>query len=301
MAKRDLATDTLLHWDEYEDKSPEEALPAIYAHAAATSKTVCGWYWAGIRRKRRAALAARFITFALLIFGTVLPIVAGLRNSAEVRLQFTQSGVAAAAAGGLLQVADRVFGWSSGWIRYVTTVTTMENLTRAFELDWAGYILGKGGVLDRADMKPLFDIAERFETEIRKLQADETEKWAVEFNSGTALLNDLIKAQRETGERAVQAARSAVAAQHAAQAIAERSSHTGAVELTLGNANAAIPVSIAIDAEAGVAFNGTVWSRLGLPAGQHTVTVHRDTPPLTIIRVVDVPASGIARIGVDIA
>jgi low affinity Fe/Cu permease len=213
MAKRDIATKALLTWDEYKDKPAAQALPSIYAHASATSAAVCGWYWAAIRTKRRTSLGARFITFALLILGTVLPLLSGIENAVEVRLRFTQCGIAAVAAGGLLQVADRVFGWSSGWIRYVTTVTTMENLTCKFELDWAGYVLGRDGVLTDADAKPLFDMAEALELALRKLQAEETEKWAIEFNSGTALLNDLIRQQRETGARVELAARAAVAAQ----------------------------------------------------------------------------------------
>ena len=218
---------------------------------------------------------------------------AGVENAVEIRLRLTQSAVVAAAAGGLLQVADRVFGWSSGWIRYVTTVTAMENLTRVFELDWAGYVLARDGILTDADAKPLFDIAEHLELELHRLQAEETDKWAVEFNSGTALLTDLIRTQREAGERAAQAAREAVAAHH------EAATRTGAVEVALTYQGAPTPVSIAIDGQPAQEFLGTAWSKLGLAPGQHTVTVH--AAGRSIIRAADVPAGGIARLEIPIS
>ncbi len=226
-----------------------------------------------------------------MILGTVLPILAGLKGDTEVRLQFTQYGVAALALAGLLQVADRVFGWSSGWLRYITTVTAMENLTRRFELEWAGYILNRTGALGESDTRQLFDQAKRFEDDIVKLQSDETDKWVTEFNSGIALLGDMIKSQRESGEKAVEAARASVAAQR-----------NGAIELTLVHKADVKPVMIAVDDEKSPEeFAGTSWSRLNVPPGPHTVSVATSgATPQTIKKVVEVPAGGVGRVEVKL-
>jgi hypothetical protein len=151
-----------------------------------------------------------------LIIGSVLPILAGLGDTPEVRLQFTQLGVAALALAGLLQVADRVFGWSSGWLRYIETVTAMEDLTRQFELDWASYIVDKGSNIGDGDTKPLFELSQQFEDDISKLQSDETDRWVTEFNSGVALLGELIKSQRESVEKTAKAARATIESQQKA-------------------------------------------------------------------------------------
>jgi len=292
MAKTDIATTTLLAWDMYKGKPVDEALQSIYERATNTSRTICKWYWTSIKTKRRTSLGIRFIIFSLLILGTVLPILAGLKGDTEVRLQFTQYGVAALALAGLLQVADRVFGWSSGWLRYITTVTAMENLTRRFELEWAGYILNRTGALGESDTRQLFDQAKRFEDDIVKLQSDETDKWVTEFNSGIALLGDMIKSQRESGEKAVEAARASVAAQR-----------NGAIELTLVHKADVKPVTIAIDDEKPPEeFAGTSWSRLNVPPGPHTVSVVTSgAAPQTIKKVVEVPAGGVGRVEVKLA
>ena len=213
MAKKDVRAENLLAWDEYKNKSFDKALLAIYSHAETISKTKCTWYWDSIKHKRLSSFGVRLLTFALLIIGSVLPILAGLGDTPDVRLQFTQLGVAALAFAGLLQVADRVFGWSSGWLRYIETVTAMEDLTRKFELDWASYIVDKGSNIGDSDTKPLFELSQRFEDAISKLQSDETDRWVTEFNSGVALLSDLIKSQRESVEKTAQAARATIESQ----------------------------------------------------------------------------------------
>ncbi len=302
MATADITTTTLLAWDKYKDKPVDDALQSIYERASGTSRTVCAWYWDSIKTKRKTSLGVRLITFALVIFGTVLPILAGLMGDTEVRLQFTQCGVAALALGGLLQVADRVFGWSSGWLRYITTVTAMENLTRKFELDWAGYILNRAGALNESDARQLFDLAKRFEDSIVKLQIDETDKWVTEFNSGIALLGDLIKSQRESGEKAIEAARAAVAAQQSAVGASEKVKQNGALELTLVHPAEVRPVNVAIDDEPQKEFTGTVWSCLNLSPGQHTISVVTSgAVPQTIKKVVEIPSGGVASVEVKLA
>lgn len=212
MAKKDVTSQMLCAWDQYRNKSVDETLQSIYEHACNTAGTICRWYWISIKTKRRTSLSVRFVTFTLAIMGTVLPIMAGLIESTSVRLQFTQFGVAGLALAGLLQVADKVFGWSSGWLRYITTVTAMETLNRRFELEWAGLMLKKNEPLDQCDTKELFDLARRFEDEIIRLQKEETEKWVVEFNSGIALLGEVIRSQRESGQKAIDDFRAEIAA-----------------------------------------------------------------------------------------
>jgi SMODS and SLOG-associating 2TM effector domain 2 len=149
MSKNDVRINNLLTWDEYKDKPPDDALPAIYSYATNSSRNRCGWYWESIKTKRRLSISILLFTLIFLIIGTLLPIVAGVGDEADVRLQYTQFGVASLAIAGLLQIVDRVFGLSSGWLRYMTTVTAMENATRKFELDWASYLVDKASNIGR--------------------------------------------------------------------------------------------------------------------------------------------------------
>ena len=136
--KKDVKVDRLGGWDDYAEKNAAEALPQIYNRVEASSKAARDWYWDSIASKRNASLAVRLLSFLLLVLGAALPILAGIYGEPQTRLLFTQLGVAALAIAGLSQAADRIFGWSSGWLRYMTTATAMENVTRRFELDWVG-------------------------------------------------------------------------------------------------------------------------------------------------------------------
>ena len=86
MAKPDIRTESMLTWDEYKDKTFDQALPSIYARAGLDSGRYSNWYWTSIRTKRKTSLCIRFATFLLLILGTLLPILAGLGDKPEWRL-----------------------------------------------------------------------------------------------------------------------------------------------------------------------------------------------------------------------
>src|ERR1039458_8250711 len=201
LSDSDITIRVFLKWDEFKDKLPPDALASIYTHITLTSASICGWYWSNIKVKRLTSLAARSIAFFLLIPGTGLQIYATTLNGAGEKLTLTQLAVASLAIAALVQLGDKAFGWSSGWMRYITTVTTMENLTRAFQLEWAKYLVSKTTALDGTDTKTLFDLARGLEQELLKLQADETTKWVAEFNAGISLLDSAIKTEREETEK----------------------------------------------------------------------------------------------------
>lgn len=289
--RKDVSNENLFKWDDYKGKTFDEALPAIYSHAVKIADSMRTWYWKSIMKIRPFSRGIRLVTVIIFIIGTILPILAGLINKPNERLEFTQLGVVALAIAGLLQIADRYFGWSSGWMRYITTVTAMENLTRKFELEWAKYIIDKGNAIGNGDTKPLFDIAVRFEDEISKMQSDETDKWVVEFNSSNALLGELIKSQREATQETIKNL-------HAASA----SQKNGSVEVTIIHKAAPIAVNIAIDNEPAQVFVGSSWGKQDLKPGHHTITI---TPtggtPQTIQKIVNVPPGDIAKTEVKLS
>lgn len=305
MAKENITTtNSLLSWDDYKNKSPEQALPLIYARASNTAEKECNWYWNSIKTKRRISVFLRLLTLVSLILGTLLPILSSLYSTPEFRLQLTQCGVAALALGGLLQVADRVFGWSSGWLRYVTTVTAMENLTRKFELEWAGYLITKIGNIDNNDMKQLFDLAKSYEENMVKLQSDETDKWVAEFNTGMALLGDMIKTQKEDGQKAIDEVKSAIEAKQKEIEQKEKASTNGAIELNLVYKTKIKPVKITIDDRKCEEYFGTTWSSLGISPGQHLLKIEfngAEDIPQTIIKVIDVPPGSVVRENIELS
>ncbi|MGO4382496.1 SLATT domain-containing protein [Pseudoduganella sp. RAF19] len=264
MFKKNITTSQLQNWAVYSSQaaqSPDAAAGAIYKHANETVEESRKWYWKSIKAKKASALLVRIFTFAFLFAGTVLPVLAG--DPAAERVRQLQFGVIALAAAGLLQLADKVFGWSSGWVRYITTVTPMEALATRFEMDWSGYMLSKSGSLETSDVGQLFPLAKKFVDDALKLQSDETDKWVAEFNNGTAALADAIRAGKEVAERTLDSSKTAAAS--AAQ--------TGALQLTITKANADDQIAVSVDGEMPTPYAGSIWARTNVPLGVRLVQV----------------------------
>ena len=287
MAKQDITIRNLGTWDSYVNKTAQEAIPKIYRRATEHSKDVRSWYWNSIKSKRISSWGIRMISFGLMILGVVLPLLAAITTDNQNTLICTQLGIVALAVAGLMQAADKIFGWSSGWLRYMTTVTAMEAATQQFELDWANHFLVKTGPIDDSDKAPLFQLAKRLEDELSKRQSDETDKWCAEFNSGLAMLNDLIKSQRDSAEKSVEAM--------------QKAQKVGSIEMTLVHKAAPDLVKISLDGGSEEDFTGTVWSRLRVEPGQHEVKVTTAaTPPQTVQKIAEVLPGGVARIQVEV-
>jgi len=299
--KPDIATEKLADWDQYKDKKPEEILTAIYAHIEATSISMCNWYWTSIKTKRLTSVFARGITFLLLAVGTTLPIFAAIQEKADEKLFLTQLAVGLLIVAGLIQVADKVFGWSSGWMRYISTVTTMENLTRAFQMEWAKYLINKASPLNGTDAVTLFDLAKGLEQELVKLQAEETTKWISEFNSGIALLDTLIKTQREETDKKLEAIRTSLTTQEAAAKKEKESKQPGALEVILKHTGKPKPVKISVNNGSEVEFLGDIWSKLELAPGRHLVRLKTTSEsPRTIERIAEIKADSVTKIEISI-
>ena len=249
------------------------------------------WYWRSIKDKRWISLTSRVTTFGLLLFGTALPLLAGLSDNAGTRLLCTQIAITLLAAAGLFQLADKIFGWSTGWMRYVTTVTAMESATTSFDIEWAKHLLSKISPPDNADVQALFTIAETFERELDKLQSEETKGWIAEFNAGLSLLDSAIKSQREDTQKqldslnttvanAVAAAKADAKVKADAEAAALKAKEPGAIDLCLTFKSDPKRVEISLDGATQEEIIGTSWSKVGIAPGLHTVAVRTLSEPI---------------------
>jgi hypothetical protein len=268
----------------------------MYADVSKASATICKWYWTSIKTKRKTSLTIRALAFVGLAGGTALPIFAALCHEDVDKLRLTQGAVALLAISGLMVVADRVFGWSTGWMRYITTVTTMENLTRAFQLEWGRFLIARsaGAPLDTADAKALYELSAGLEQELIKLQAEETTKWCAEFNTGISLLETMIKTQREETDKKLDAIRTSLSTQ-------QKAAQAGAIEATLIHKADPKKVHVSLDNEPPEEFLGTVWSRMEVAPGIHKVRVQTlDNPPTSVERVVTVEPSRLATLEIKL-
>jgi hypothetical protein len=287
----------VLVWNQFAGKAPEEALPAIYEHTVRFSDACRGWYWKSIRTKRWVSLVSRLMTLALAGFGIAAPLIAAMEGTAEEKLQWSQFAVIALAMAGMVQLTDRVFGWSSGWLRYIATVTAMENLTRQFQLEWAVYFVNLERSAGPGEVRPLFEIAQRFQTQLGELQATETNGWITEFNTGRAMLGDVIKSSREAADKSTAEARTALQ-------LLDQAAALGAIELTFTTTREPAPaLRVALDGGHAEVCNGLTWARLKVDPGHHQAVIqafHGDVVLTEVIRIIEIPAGGVARVTVQL-
>ncbi|TXT35600.1 MAG: Uncharacterized protein FD135_4808 [Comamonadaceae bacterium] len=296
VTKSDIATKVLPPWDQYKDKKPDEVANAIYVQIGELSNSMTTWYWASIHTKRHTSLAVRGLAFLGLVLGTTLPIFAAIQKADSDKLFLTQWAVAILAISGLLLVADKAFGWSSGWMRYITTATTMENLSRAFQLEWGRFLLSKTTPLDTVDANALYELAVKLEQELTKLQAEETTKWCAEFNTGISLLETMVKTQREETDKKLDAIRTSFTTQQQAAKSEEQSKRPGAIEITITHKATPQKLFITLDKEFPQEFIGTSWSRESVAPGLHLLRIQTATDPLVNMeRIIEVAAASIAR------
>jgi hypothetical protein len=164
-----------------------------------------------------------------------------------------------------MQMGDKVFGWSSGWQRYVTTVTAMEKLSLDFELDAARYVLSRA-TLTAQDLPAFLDIAKQFTGQIEARRSEETAAWVTEFNAGLAALSDVIRVQKEASDKAVAARRD--------------EAKPGAIEVGITQGTTPPkPVSVYLDGDAATArkdFMGASVVFSSVSGGLHSIRVVRD-------------------------
>jgi hypothetical protein len=295
--KREIKQDEFLAWDQFDNKPPAEALAALYNHATEFSTRCRTWYWTSIRHKRIVSTTSRFLSFFLGGFGVVGPIIAAICSDGDYKLMWSQFAVVALAIAGLLQFGDRVFGWSSGWLRYISTVTKMEHATRQFQLDWAAYFVELGKCVTPAEMRSAFEIAHRFECELSDLQTRETDGWIVEFNTGLVALNELVKTAREAADKSGSDARAAMKATATATA-------PGAIELTATTTVQPPPsVAVVLDGGSEEPCRGLTWGRLQVTPGLHQVMIRaflNNAIASETVKIIEVPPGSTARVAVAI-
>ena len=297
-----ISTTKLLPWDEYKGKKPDEALLSIYTHIGQKSKEMCSWYWSSIGTKRNTSLTIRAFAFVFLVIGTTLPVISAALEKADHKLIITQLGVAFLVVAGLFTLSDRIFGWSSGWMRYIATVTTMENLTRAFEMEWASYLVSKYVLLETADVKTLFELARTLEQELTKLQAEETTKWIAEFNTSISLLESMIKSQREETDKKLDTIRTNLTSQAAAAKAEDKLNLPGAIEVSFVYKADPKRIRIALGSKPLVEFLGYTWSELNVAPGQHLLSIEiMSDPPQKMTKVIDVLPAATARTTITFA
>lgn len=181
------------------------SINALYQYAEANANDSIQWYG---RKKHDKAKMSSFLRASAIILtslGGLAPIVGAIGitsiNFGKLPVNIGQLGylflgLAAACIG-----FDKYFGFSSGWMRYISTKMTLERALSEFRLDWAMMIAKLTDKQPTPDQVQLMiQRLKEFLVLINNNVETETLAWVAEFKNSLADIEKASKVQAEAGK-----------------------------------------------------------------------------------------------------
>ncbi len=142
----------------------------------------------------------RLFSIILIGLGGICPLV-GKVSFGESIVDFSNYGYISIALAGTLLFLDKFFGFSSAWIRFMTTSMEIESQTSVFrqKMEIELFKLKSGMAPDTPDKQlELLLMVKDFTLQIDELVKQETQNWAVEFQSNIAELMKMASSKMES-------------------------------------------------------------------------------------------------------
>lgn len=233
-----------------------------------------GWYYANKNTKAMTSRLLRLLAIGFATVGGLIPFILNI-SLIPARWAIEKWGYTLLGAAAACVALDKFFGFSTGWVRYITTAQALQESLYAFQLDWARGMSKLGGEIPTpGQIEAFLQMAKEFSTRVMEVVTQETQQWVMEFQSSLADLEKATKAQIESGR-------------------------PGALTVTVGNAALSeSPVTVDIDGVAYGALSGNAWAARQLAPGMHTVLVtgHKAGKALQGSGTVVVPPGGTAKL-----
>ena|ERR1700722_3261453 len=216
----------------------QKSLDSMREYVESDVEAAIHWYYAKKPWKAWASQLLKFLTLLATALGGLLPIVSatGVFSSSlpepqrQIRnLQVNQIGYLCFGLAAAFLAFDKYFGYSTGWMRYITTAMSLETLLRNFRLDWARTTSGLAGAPPSgAVLEVLLQKIQDFCGAARTLVEKETQAWVMEFQTNLSQLEKEAKAAMENARAAAETAQKETQA-------AAGSTRPGAIDLTVEN------------------------------------------------------------------
>jgi hypothetical protein len=227
-------------WEEMEwdNANTPHSLERIRKILEADAENAIKWYYTNKRKNVWYSQALRLGAVILGGIGAVIPFVAttlavkapGADTQLEM-LKINQWGYVFLVAAGTCVAVDKLFGFSSCWLRFVEAAMRLQTLLGKFRVEWYRQMVlaDLGGPTPEAVSKQ-FDTLLDFTGRIREVIERETGDWITEFRSNLTKLSEDTKAMQEAREKQIQGQVDQVR-----QLAKEREHKSGAIVVTIKN------------------------------------------------------------------
>jgi hypothetical protein len=152
------------------------------------------WYLRRKKTPKRLAQWIRALAIILAVVGGAQPFLDGF----DVLKGSGNWGFVFLGLSGALVLADKLFGFSSAWTRYITTQLKLQNLLAEFQMDWAIRCSEVTGNPTNEQRKEMLERLKKFRMDIWSAINEETQTWVTEFKSSLAQVAQRAEAQAET-------------------------------------------------------------------------------------------------------
>jgi hypothetical protein len=168
-------------------------LNELYSWAEGGMQATIEWYLEEKKRKARWSRGLRMLAVILVTLGGAVPLAA--LTASRPALGNWGFVLIALAAGCVAY--DRFSGYSSAWLRYMATATSLRAQLSEFQLKWSHWMAARGGEEPSAeDVLLMVGLIQSFVQGIHESIRSETQSWLAEFNAN---LSDL-KSQVGSGQ-----------------------------------------------------------------------------------------------------
>jgi hypothetical protein len=185
----------------WKDSDVDASLGQIRRYVEDQAQKQIEWYYAKKKWKARMSTALRFVPILLFVMGGLVPIIKATLQPDTISkfpFDFGQAGylligVAAGCVG-----LDRFFGYSTGWIRYITTAMAIEKSLEEYRMEWARNIAKlRSTSPNDQQLDQLIQTCETFSLAIKSQVEQETKAWVTEFQSNLAQLEKDLQAKAD--------------------------------------------------------------------------------------------------------
>ena len=181
-----------LVWDEANLK---KSLDVFFRYTVAKAEKHRKWYSDNAFRNRNRARPLRWFTIVLFALGGIIPVLSEILSEFgwDRYLNPAWATVVIAVAGAILGF-DKFFGYSSGWIRYRITETTIIAKRDRLFYDWeSGKLAWEGGPPSFEQARKMVTLLKDFSAKISDIVREETKAWVAEFESALSKLDERMK------------------------------------------------------------------------------------------------------------
>ncbi|MEJ7587835.1 MAG: SLATT domain-containing protein [Ferruginibacter sp.] len=195
----------VLRIQEYRWDTPEEIQKSVYGlyqYAESGAISSISWYGKNKKSKARFSRTLRASAIILTTLGGLTPIISSMGGLTvklmddKLTLYIGQLGYLFLGLAASCIAFDRFFGFSSGWMRYISTKMTLERALSEFRLDWAMMLAKLGNNPPNTEqVQHMIRRLKDFLVLINNNVEQETLTWVAEFKTNLAEIEKTAKTQ----------------------------------------------------------------------------------------------------------